>query len=289
MKENKSNIRKYEKWTEDEYQFLRQNVDSMPTPQIARALNRSCVSVTSKLYALKINRVNYNSWTIEEEEFIRNNYHMLTSAQIASALNRRKLLVKNKIYSMGLRLPATIVQQRKVNGQFKKGGTPFNKGLKGVHYSPASEFKKGHLPGNTKYDGCITIRTDHYNRRAKKYKWIRLSLGKWELLHRVIWQQAYGKIPKRKILYFKNGDTLDCRLENLMLLTRKEQVLLNGKNRVRIMKEYTAAGFTDRQIAGRLAWNNPQLRKELLKHPEILELHRINLKLKKELKDATAN
>ena len=34
------------------------------------------------------------------------------------------------------------------SGNFKKGHTPWNKGLRGIHISPKTEFKKGHIPHN---------------------------------------------------------------------------------------------------------------------------------------------
>ena len=38
---------------------------------------------------------------------------------------------------------------RAPNRQFKKGSEPWNKGLKGTHFSPETEFKKGDIPWNS--------------------------------------------------------------------------------------------------------------------------------------------
>jgi len=83
------------------------------------------------------------------------------------------------------------------------------------------------LPHNTKYNGCITQRTD---KSGTPYKYIRIDLGKWELLHRYNWEQANGPIPKNNILRSINGDTLNCDTSNWNLITRAEHLQLNHKN-----------------------------------------------------------
>ena len=67
-----------------------------------------------------------------------------------------------------------------------------------------SQFKKGHQPHNTKYDNCISIRYT----KGRPYKHIRVGLGKWVLLHRKIWIDAYGIPEKNQIIYFKDGDSI---------------------------------------------------------------------------------
>lgn len=118
-------------------------------------------------------------------------------------------------------------------GQFKKGFVPSNKGKKLEDFmSPETiekfkrnQFKKGNLPHNTKADGVITIRTDNRN---VPYQWIRLALRKWQMLHVKIWIDHFGPVPKGKNVYFKNGNTMDVRIENLGLETDAENMRRNS-------------------------------------------------------------
>lgn len=47
------------------------------------------------------------------------------------------------------------------------------------------------------------------------------------LKHHVIWEKHHGKIPKGSVILFKNLDKTDCRIENLIIVTRAEQARLN--------------------------------------------------------------
>ena len=90
-------------------------------------------------------------------------------------------------------------------------------------------FKKGQLPKNTfPNDGVITIRHVHPDsNNTKSYKWIRISLGKWKLLHKHIWEHINGPVPKNHCLWFKDGNSMNCVIENLELITRAENARRN--------------------------------------------------------------
>jgi hypothetical protein len=74
----------------------------------------------------------------------------------------------------------------------------------------------------------ITTRRDSKTKRV--YKFIRISLGKWQMLHVYNWEQVHGKLPKGKILAFK-GSTDDCSIDNLILITRAENMKRNSIQR----------------------------------------------------------
>ncbi|MCL5990557.1 MAG: HNH endonuclease [Bacteroidetes bacterium] len=211
-------------------------------------------------------------WTEKEIAFIKANYETMTAIELADVFTDRynnvtRAQVKNKIYK--LRLHKTTNK-----GQFKKGQISLNKGKKGTHYSPATEFKKGHLPHNTKADGVISIRLSHRNDNPIPYKWIRVSLRKWELLHRYLWIQRYGKIPKGYNIIFKNGNTLDCRLNNLAMVSRDEHLQMNHKYH-----------SSDGWIASTLSHKNPELKKLIMKNPELIELKRKQLELQRKINE----
>lgn len=111
-------------------------------------------------------------------------------------------------------------QQRDNLGRFKPGHKPANKGTKGLMKPNKTSFRNGHIPHNTKYDGAISYRT--HKRSNKTYAYIRVEKGKWELLHRYIYKKEYGEIPPGYVIRFKDGNTLNCKIENLECISRKE-------------------------------------------------------------------
>lgn len=111
-------------------------------------------------------------------------------------------------------------------GQFLQGKTPWNKGKKGLCIGGVeTQFKKGNEPFNTKYNGCISIRI--HKRTQTPYKYIRISKSKWMLLHRYNWQQLHGTIPPKHIIAFKDGNTLNTDISNLMMLSMAQNCRRN--------------------------------------------------------------
>jgi hypothetical protein len=105
--------------------------------------------------------------------------------------------------------------------QFKKGQKPWNTGLKGVCTGgKRTQFKKGNKPWNTRYDGATRVSVDGYIEQ-------RVSERNWQLKHRLVWIEAYGEIPPKMIVKFKDGNKLNCSIENLYISTRQENMKQN--------------------------------------------------------------
>lgn len=80
-------------------------------------------------------------------------------------------------------------------------------------------FRKGDKPTTTHPKGTEK-RWDHY-------VWVKMDDGNtWKQKHRIVWEEAYGPIPEGKLVGFRNGDTTDCSLDNLMLIDQSENVIM---------------------------------------------------------------
>ncbi len=202
-------------WSKSEIDFVRNNYKNMTQQQLSEKLGRTVCSVNTIITKHKLKKKKTpRPWSDEDIDFLKNNHLTMSRKELAKALNRHKGTIGGKLCSLGLKLPEE--QLKKIRNKFLEKGHGWNKGLKGTHFSPATEFKKGHKPVNTKYDGCIVIRTDHETRGGFEEKWIRVSEGHWRQLKFIIWEKKYGKVPPGKILAFKKGaDHLDVKIENL--------------------------------------------------------------------------
>jgi len=116
--------------------------------------------------------------------------------------------------------------------QFKPGHTPYNKGKKmpteTYEKVKKSMFKQGHKPHNTKPKGTINVRADT---QGRLYQYIKIKDSHWELLHRYIWTQVNGEIPKGSVVNFIDRNYLNCELSNLQLKTRGEVAIMNSIHR----------------------------------------------------------
>ena len=115
-------------------------------------------------------------------------------------------------------------------GRLKKGHKTWNKGVTGYMSSNATSFKSGNIPHNTKPIGTERI-------CAKDgFIYIKTESG-FVLKHRWLWIQLGFEIPKGMVLCFKDGDKLNCKIDNLILMTRSELLRYNQSFRKLATKE----------------------------------------------------
>ena len=160
----------------------------------------------------------------KHEDFLRK-HETTPRKELASIFNAKfKTNVSHnalgqKCVKLGLVCPNT--------GVFKKGNVPTNKGTKGLMRKNKTSFKPGNKPITAKKVGAISTRKDT---NGNVYMHIKISEpSKWKMLHVYIWESAYGKIPKGHCVIFKDKNTLNTSLNNLMLVSRAELVRLNQK------------------------------------------------------------
>lgn len=171
-------------------------------------------------------------FTPEEDQFLRDNYLKVPANQLSRLLGRAKSAARQRMAILGLVVPRDVVKQFADESRIKPGNISHNKGKRQAEYmtqeaierTTATRFNRGHLPHNTKIDLEISIRTD---KRGVKYKHIRVALAKWIPLHRYNWEQVHGPVPRKMNLIFIDGNTMNCGLDNLQLLTNKELMLRN--------------------------------------------------------------
>ena len=108
-------------------------------------------------------------------------------------------------------------------GKYPKGHIPQNKGIKGVCGKGCEKtwFPKGHIPFNYR-----TVLSE----RITKDGYVEIKIAdpnKWILKHRYIWEKEHGPIPKGHIIIFKDNDRTNCSLDNLIIINRSENAVLN--------------------------------------------------------------
>lgn len=263
------------RYTEREINFLKENFRKYTNPELAKKLGRTLSSIQSMNSHLGL--VRDRKWTEEKKSELARLYKSgMTLREISAHMNVPLNAVKAATNNFKILSGRT--------GCFPKGHRPWNfrtKGLvKATQGMKRTQFKKGNLPANTLHDLAITVRLDHpKTRKGRPYKWIRIAKGKWVHYHRWLWEQAHGPVPAKHMVIFKDGNTMNCVLSNLELITMAENAMRNYNKE----KAATAArDLTDNYIAGRLAKGDKQLRKAIIHGaPDLIKAKREQLKLKR--------
>ena len=135
--------------------------------------------------------------------------------------------------SMGIRsgIDAKIKKGQHISPatECKKGLIPVNKGTKGMfpNAGGATRFKKGNRPHNYLPVGSETKTSDGY------WKVKIADPNIWKMKHVLLWENAYGPVPKGKFVTFLDGNRDHCVLDNLGLISlaancRRNQLQLHG-------------------------------------------------------------
>jgi len=182
-------------------------------------------------------------WTPEEIEILRQFYPNTRTEDLAQIMGVKVSRLYNKALEIGLKkseayMKAEMERQaermRNMDGssRFQPGHKTWNKGTKGIHLGgKETQFKKGNLPHNHKPIGHERINRDGYLERKVADEFGPLKRFNFRAVHRILWEEAHGPIPKDHVVVFKNKDKLDVRLENLEMISMRENAIRNGKAR----------------------------------------------------------
>ena len=175
-----------------------------------------------------------HKWTDEEKEYLASIVKGNTYKEIAKQMNDKfeynfsEEQVKGMMYRNKLTTGT--------GGYFKKGSTPWNKGLKGYMGANKTSFKKGTIPPNQVPIGTESIAKGGY---------IKVKVGepnKWKLKQRYIYEQHYGEIPNNYNVIFADKNIRNFDINNLVLVSKAEMLILNNNKLIFEDKELTKVG-----------------------------------------------
>lgn len=175
-----------------------------------------------------------HTWTAEEVAILRDLYPIMHTATVAATLGVGMSVAHKKAKKLGLSKTAEHLAtaagrtdgSKGADTRFKPGQRPANAFKKGVHTSPATEFKKGHIPKNKQEVGALRINSlgDIDIKTAEGH-------GKWLSLRRYTWEMAHGPVPEGMCIIMRDGDPHNTQLDNMRLGTRAENIQHNLHHR----------------------------------------------------------
>lgn len=236
-------------WTGKQEDLLRSIYAQKSFPELVAIFKRSACAIKSRAGVLGLKRgTKRKVWNKKEDAVLRRLYPDMPAKDIALRFGCTISQVYRRAWHLGLEKSAEYIARqnaeigKKLNlsgaaHRFPKGHVPANKGTRRPGWAPGrmreTQFKKGQRAGAAQAKwvpiGTVQMNGDGYLRRkiADEPEAIAGKGGQstnWEFVHRRVWEDAYGPIPKGYRIWWKDGNHWNCALENLELLSGKEHM-----------------------------------------------------------------
>ena len=187
-------------------------------------------------------------WTEEEKEYLKSIVFGRSHDEILKLMNEKfeyeftKEQIKGVIARNKLKTGRT--------GHFEKGIIPWNKGTKGVCKANKTTFKKGNKSWNYKPVGSERINSEGYTD-------VKIAdPNKWKLKHHILWEKEVGPIPEGYVLVFADRNKQNIKIENLLLVNKKQILTMNANNLISEEAEVTKAGLNLAKLINKISESN---------------------------------
>jgi hypothetical protein len=174
-------------------------------------------------------------WKPHEIELLKQHYSDSNIHELMQMLNKTSGAIYNQAYLNKLKKSPEYEEKRRLqdikniskntSSRFQKGNKPWNKGVKGFMGANATSFKKGNKPHNTRKVGDTRIDG------KDMFLLIKVADKQWIRKEILIWESVHGKIPKGHVVRVKNPLLDKYDINNLMIITHAENMLLNTIHR----------------------------------------------------------
>lgn len=169
-------------------------------------------------------------WSPQEEAWLRELYPDHSNREIADLLGRTLVAIKNRARTLGLKKSAEYLSQE-MPGKFRKGQAPWNQGISYQAGGRAKDhqYRPGTMPHNWAPVGTET--DDGYGylkRKVRDDAPVGMSRKNWEFVHALKWEEFHGRpVPEGHLVRMKDGGKRNFSRENLALVSRAENAILN--------------------------------------------------------------
>lgn len=229
--------------------YILEHYADEPTVSIAKKLHCSADAV--RAHAIRMGLKKGHLWTEERDQQLRDIYSDKTNLEIAKIMGLKESQIVARACALKLKKSKEFMRKCCMKSAFRKGHVPYNKGMKQEDYmseetikrTMKTRFQKGIIPHNTKPVGSERINKDGY-------VMVKSSKGMFRPKHIVLWEEAYGKVPKGHMVIFKDGDRRNIKIENLEMISFEENMKRNSMYRYpeEIQKVLRTIGVLNRKI-----------------------------------------
>ena len=198
-------------------------------PQIKSMLNN--YNITTKRSRGDAMRGKLRLLNEEQAAFVKDAYKRTTIANITKELNAKYGLSITEAQIRGFTKNHGYKSGR--TGRFESGQEPWNAGMKGWQAggrSVETRFKQAPADPNYRAFNQAEIGdevVDSYGYRKRKVAQPRT----WKFCHVLLWEETYGAVPDGYIVRFLDNDKSNIKIENLHLVSRAANAILNKQEK----------------------------------------------------------
>lgn len=245
-------VRKFPLWYVD---WVRENVAKYTTREMAEASERETGIVVDYKQILNLKKNNhiasvkvdhgkqaYMLFTAEQEQWIRENVKGKSNTEMAALINERYGMAITRKQIMGWKKNHHITSG--LTGHFYSKENPVKDPhfMRGRPCTSKAKYKKGNRPHN-----AVPVGTEV--KRDTEYWWVKVAEpNQWRQKHILLWEAANGPIPPGHCLKFLDGNRDNVCLENLQLITKRVNKIMNYHNLNFTEPEMTKTGILLAQV-----------------------------------------
>jgi len=174
-------------------------------------------------------------FTSKEIELIRESYPGRNLSELTDLFAARfgDGASKNQISSAAYRYGARSGRNR---SWFMKEYVPLNTAQKRINIiGKKLQFAEKSLPPQHQPVGAVLV--------SGSYWYIKVAdPNVWQLKHQLVWEAANGPIPDNHVVVFADGDSENFTLDNLLLISRAELLIMNRNRLFTSNADLTKAG-----------------------------------------------
>ena len=230
-------------WPDWHDPYIADHYPSGDTKDIAQHLGRPVRHIHVRAFAQGVKKnKDARAWrkgafSPEIDALLRLKYADYANAELEAETGLSSSAIAHRGGVLGLKKTAASISRAARDshtphtGLFTKGFVPWNKGIKGYSVKHGRHhFQPGTVPST-----WVPVGTERWTQPPKSKpdapRYLKRKVAepnRWAMAHRWLWEQHNGPIPKGYIVLFRDGDTTNIAIENLMCITRQDQGVSNG-------------------------------------------------------------
>ena len=179
------------------------------------------------------------AWTADMVEVVLARFPHEKTSRLASDLGVSVFATCNKAYALKLRKTPEFLASADagrlikgsnvgMDGRFKAGHTPANKGVKGISHPGMipTQFKPGRTPHNWLPIGSERLSKEGYLQR--KMTDTGYPPRYWVSVHTLLWREHHGDVPDGHVIVFKDCNKKIIEIGNLECVSRTDMMRRNS-------------------------------------------------------------